>query len=70
MSENVGRTPEWRERLGTLNQRVAEPAYWLAPQKPQRQDSLSEQVRDVIVLANRFGCYDAADWIKDAFNAA
>lgn len=43
--------------------RLAEPNYWLMPQKPQRQDSLADQLRDVRILANRYGCYDAADWI-------
>lgn len=31
----------------------------------QRQDSLLDQLNDVIYLANRLGCYDAADFIKD-----
>lgn len=29
-----------------------------------RQDSVRDQLRDVIVMAERMGCYDAADWIK------
>lgn len=33
-------------------------------QLPQRQDALEDQVRDVIVAANKLGCYDAADWIR------
>lgn len=33
--------------------------------KPQRQDSVTDQLVDVIALAERDGCYDAADWIKD-----
>ena len=36
-------------------------------QQPQRQDSLDDQLRDVIVLANRAGCYDAADVIRRRF---
>jgi hypothetical protein len=31
----------------------------------QRQDSTLEQLRTVIDLANKAGCYDAADWIKE-----
>ena len=31
----------------------------------QRQDSVTEQLRDVIQLAVEAGCYDAADWIRD-----
>lgn len=36
-------------------------------QQPQRQDSLDDQLRDVIELANRAGCYDAADLISRQF---
>jgi hypothetical protein len=36
-------------------------------QQPQRQDSLDAQLRDVIALANRAGCYDAADLISRQF---
>lgn len=31
---------------------------------PQRQDSLMEQLRDLVPIAEREGMYDAADWIK------
>jgi hypothetical protein len=34
-------------------------------QKPQRQDSLTDQLRDLVHVANREGMYDAADWIAD-----
>lgn len=30
---------------------------------PQRQDSLNEQVSDLIILANVFGLYDAAEHV-------
>jgi uncharacterized protein (UPF0335 family) len=33
-------------------------------QVPQRQDSLADQIRDVIVAASKLGCYDAADWVR------
>jgi hypothetical protein len=36
-------------------------------QQPQRQDSLDDQLRDVIALATRAGCYDAADLIRRQF---
>lgn len=36
-------------------------------QQPQRQDSLWAQLHDVIALANRAGCYDAADMISRQF---
>lgn len=32
---------------------------------PQRQDALVDQLRDLIPLADRMGCYDAADFIRD-----
>lgn len=38
------------------------------PPQPQRQDSLHEQMRDVVRAAEQLGCYDAADWIKDRWN--
>jgi len=33
-------------------------------QKPQRQDSLDDQLHDLYRIANREGCYDAADLIN------
>jgi len=35
----------------------------LTVQKPQRQDALNDQLRDLAVIANREGMYDAADLI-------
>ena len=32
----------------------------------QRQDSLIEQLKDVIDVANKIGCYDAADFIESS----
>jgi hypothetical protein len=34
------------------------------PVLPQRQDSTSKQLSDLIMVANRLGMYDAADAIK------
>jgi len=31
----------------------------------QSQESLDEQLKDLHVLASRFGLYDAADWLKE-----
>lgn len=31
---------------------------------PQRQDSVTDQLKDLIVIANKFGLYDAADYIR------
>jgi len=32
---------------------------------PQRQDSLDDQIKDLRVLATRFGLYDAGDWLAE-----
>ncbi len=37
-------------------------------QCPQRQDSTTDQLVDLYVIANRFGLYDAADFLKYAVN--
>jgi hypothetical protein len=34
------------------------------PQQPQRQDSLNEQLHDLVKVANRLGMYDAADSLQ------
>ena len=36
---------------------------WDVPQFPQSQDSLSVQLAELIVLAKRFGLYDATEWV-------
>ena len=36
-------------------------------QCPQRQDSLVDQMYDLHYIANKFGLYDAADYIKRRF---
>lgn len=41
-----------------------------ASQHPQRQDSLYDQMVEVLTLARWKGCYDAYDWIADRFAAA
>lgn len=33
------------------------------PQQHQRQDSVTDQMRDLYLAAVRLGCNDAADWI-------
>lgn len=35
--------------------------------KPQSQAAMTEQMTDLISLANRYGLYDAADWIIRRF---
>ena len=32
--------------------------------KPQRQDSLRDQLRDLLVLTRNEGMYDAYDWVE------
>lgn len=34
---------------------------------PQRQDSLTDQMIDLYTIANKFGLYDAADYIRKNF---
>lgn len=34
------------------------------PPQPQRQDSTNEQLVTMLMVANRIGCYDAADIIR------
>jgi len=34
------------------------------PQQRQRQDALDDQLHDLIYVANKFGMYDAADYLK------
>ena len=34
------------------------------PERPQRQDSLSDQLEDLIAVANRLGMYDASDYLQ------
>ena len=36
-------------------------------QCPQRQDSITDQMIDLNYIANKFGFYDAADYIKRVF---
>ena len=37
------------------------------PNLPQRQYSLTDQMKDVALIANQIGCYDANDWIRKHF---
>jgi hypothetical protein len=36
-------------------------------QLPQRQDSITDQMKTIINEGNRLGCYDAVDWIVARF---
>lgn len=37
-------------------------------QRPQRQDATADQLMDLVAVANRLGCYDAADVIRKLAN--
>lgn len=34
------------------------------PQQPQRQDSTTDQLADLVAFANKLGLYDAADYLR------
>ena len=38
------------------------------PELPQRQDSLNDQLEDLIAVANRLGMYDASDFLRARFD--
>jgi len=38
------------------------------PEKPNRQDSLNSQLRDLVAVAQKLGMQDAADFIKNQFD--
>lgn len=39
------------------------------PEMAQRQDSVTEQVKDLLAVATKMGMYDARDWLREAFFA-
>jgi hypothetical protein len=38
------------------------------PRKPQRQDSVLDQLADLYIVANKMGMYDAADIVQNIIN--
>lgn len=48
---------DWKEELKKIDRENC----------PQRQDSLTDQMRDLHLIANKFGFYDAADYIRNTF---
>ncbi len=34
------------------------------PKHSQRQDALNDQLKDLVLVANRLGMSDAADWVR------
>ena len=45
------------------NMKLAQEDFRKIPQLDQRQDSLTDQLNDLIAVADRLGMYDAADFI-------
>lgn len=39
------------------------------PEMTQRQDSVTDQVKDLLMVATKLGMYDARDWVQQAFFA-
>lgn len=50
-------TMSWKEELSKVDHANC----------PQRQDSLTDQMIDLYQIANKFGFYDAADYIRNTF---
>jgi hypothetical protein len=53
----ISRLPREQRRVGSTRQPVP------------RQDSLTDQMADVMERAVEMGCYDAHDWIRDRWPA-
>jgi hypothetical protein len=49
-------TPMWKQVLKDMKNKYGK--------LPQRQDGTVDQLKDLIVIAERFGFYDAADYLK------
>jgi len=47
----------WKEELNNVKQ------------CPQRQDSLTDQLKDLYQIANKFGLYDAADFVRKLYES-
>ena len=52
---NIPAAPEYSEAVRVLKASFERP--------PQSQESLTDQLIELITVANRAGLYDAADWI-------
>lgn len=69
VKKSVGDIESFRSQHSRRNPIVDEPGNWQNELKKikrcnQRQDSTQDQLKDLITIANRFGFYDAADFIK------
>lgn len=49
--------------MSTLGKRFAREFVPIIPLLPQRQDSLTDQLDDLRLVATRLGMYDAATWV-------
>ena len=61
--EITGYTPEAISETGSKKPMIEE-VLRHTPSLPQRQDSVSDQLSDLIMVANHLGMYDAADTIN------
>jgi hypothetical protein len=52
-------TPMWKQVLKDVKNKYGK--------LPQRRDSTVDQLKDLIVIAERFGFYDAADYLKQNY---
>lgn len=68
LDEHKAPKTDERDRTLNANGRLVELLFALPSQeqKPQRQDSLLDQIDSVLQAARTMGCYDAEDWIRNA----
>ena len=55
--------------MSSNDPRIAEAMRILEAGGQQRQDSLADQLKDVLALARAAGCYDALDRIQTSLSA-
>lgn len=53
INKNDDDVPCWKKELEKVQQ------------CPQRQDGLRDQLNDLRIIANKFGFYDAADYLRE-----
>jgi hypothetical protein len=59
VKKSARKTPDWRHERVRLDMTAA--VHGIGP--PQRQDSLTDQLIDLHIVATKLGMYDAADWM-------
>lgn len=55
--KQLNKKMSWKEELEKIDRENC----------PQRQDSLTDQMHDLHQIANKFGFYDAVDYIRNTF---